>query len=165
MSLGCQVAAIMAVAFVESSGNGFDGSGRIKKRFEAHWFARLSGKTATNYEQAYALDPTNAMKATSWGKFQIMGFHFEDLGYSSVQEMVAEFNKGEPEQLVGFIRFVRWKKLEDELKNLNWTGFAYSYNGKDYAKLGYHTKMANAYNRYAADPTVQEAEVVVKKND
>lgn len=164
LTIGCQVAAIMAVALVESSGNGFDSSGGIKKRFEPHWFKRLSGKTATTFQQAFALDPTNAMKATSWGKFQIMGFNFENLGYSSVNYMVATFEKGEPEQLDGFIRFVQWKKLEDELKTLNWNGFAYIYNGQDYAKLGYHTKMANAYARYAADPTVQEAEVVVKKN-
>ena len=153
-TLGCEVAAIMAVAFVESSGNGFDSAGRIKKRFEPAWFKRLSGKTASTYEQAYTIDKINAMMSTSWGKFQIMGFNHKIAAYATVEAMVAAFDKSEVAQLNGFIGFIKSKKLEDELRTKNWKAFAYTYNGSDYARLGYHTKMAEAYEDFKADPTV-----------
>ena len=163
--LDCEIAAIMAVALVESSGNGFNSDGTLKKRFEPSWFKRLSGKTASNYSEAYALDPTNAMNATSWGKFQIMGFNHKVVGFSTVDAMVRAFATGEAAQLDAFVKFVQDKKLEDELQTLNWAGFAFRYNGEDYAKLGYHLKMASAYQKYKADPaiTLAETERVKKK--
>lgn len=161
--LGCEVAAVMAVALVESSGSGFDAKDVLKKRFEPTWFKRLSGKTASTYSAAYALDPTNAMKATSWGKFQIMGFNHLIAGFATVQSMVEAFNKSETAQLNGFIGFIEAKSLQDELRNLNWNGFAYIYNGEQYALLDYHTKMAAAYAKYSTDPAVIAAEAEVKK--
>jgi hypothetical protein len=157
LALKCEEAAIMAVADVESSGNGFYTDGSLKKLFEPSWFKRLSGgKTASTYSAAYKLDPTNAMKSTSWGKFQIMGFHYADLGFKSVEAMVAYFTVSEVNQLNGFIAFIRLKNLEDELRTHNWAGFAYLYNGENYAKLGYHTKIAEAYGKYKAEPALIE---------
>lgn len=161
--LGCEIAAIMAVSFVESSGSGFDANGTLKKRFEPVWFKRLSGKIATTYAAAYALDPTNAMKATSWGKFQVMGFNHRIAGFATVKAMVDAFDKSETAQLDGFIGFIESKRLQDELQTLNWSGFAYIYNGSDYAKLGYHTKMAKAYAQYKADPAISVADAELKK--
>ena len=162
-TLGCKVAAIMAVASVESSGNGFYTDGSLKKKFEAHWFRYYTGKSVSTYTQAYAIDPKSAMLSTSWGKFQIMGFNHKIAGYTTVQAMVDAFNKNEQAHLSGFIGFIEAKKLEDELRNLNWTGFAYTYNGENYAKLGYHTKMAAAYAKFSTDPAIAEAEAEVKK--
>lgn len=156
LTLNCEAAAIMAVADVESSGNGFYTDGSLKKLFEPSWFRRLTGRTASSYSAAYKLDPSNAMKSTSWGKFQIMGFHFKELGFKSVEAMVAYFAVSEVNQLNGFVAFIRWKNLEDELRNHNWSGFAYLYNGENYAKLGYHTKMAAAYEKYKAEPELIE---------
>lgn len=156
LALNCEEAAIMAVAEVESSGNGFYTDGSLKKLFEPSWFKRLSTKTATNYSAAYQLDPANAMKSASWGKFQIMGFHYEDLGFKSVKAMVDYFAQSEVHQLNGFIAFIRLRNLEDELRTHNWPGFAYRYNGENYAKSGYHTKMAAAYAKYNANPAIIE---------
>lgn len=151
-TLKCEVAAIRAVAQVESSGDGFDVFGNLKKRFEPAWFQRLSGKSATSYNAAYKLDPVNAMKATSWGKFQIMGFNHAIIGYASVEAMVEDFEKGEAEHLSGFVKFVQHNSLADELQRKDWKGFAYRYNGENYAVLGYHTKMAAAYAELVKDP-------------
>ena len=160
--LGCKVAAIMAVASVESSGSGFYADGGLKKRFEAHWFKYYTGKSVSTYAQAYAISPKSAMLSTSWGKFQIMGFNHKIAGYATVQEMVNAFDQSEAAQLSGFIGFIQAKKLEDELRNLNWSGFAYTYNGEEYAKLGYHTKMAAAYAKFSIDPAVAEADAVLE---
>lgn len=161
--LDCHVAAIMAVAQVESSGSGFYTNGSPKARFEPTWFTRLAKKTASTYAEAYAIDPTNAMKATSWGKFQIMGFNHKIAGYATVQAMVTAFTQSEANQLSGFIGFIQAKKLQDELRTLNWRGFAYIYNGEEYEKLGYHTKMAAAYAVFIANPAVVEADVKKKR--
>lgn len=161
--LDCHVAAVMAVAQVESSGNGFYSNDTLKARFEPTWFTRLAKKTASTYAEAYKLDPTNAMKATSWGKFQIMGFNHKEAGYATVQAMVTAFSQSEANQLSGFIKFIQYKKLEDELRTLNWKGFAYIYNGEDYAVLGYHLKMADAYTKLIANPAIVEAELKKKQ--
>jgi hypothetical protein len=150
--LGCEVAAIKAVAEVESSGNGFYANGTVKSKYEAHIFKRLTGKTASSYQQAYGINAKAAMEATSWGKFQIMGFNATKIGYSSASSMVAAFEKNEQNQLQGFVQFIEWKKLQNALKNRDWQSFAYSYNGADYAKYGYHTKMAQAYQKYSQRP-------------
>ncbi len=48
--LGCDVAAIKAVAEVESTGSGFLPDGRVKVLFEGHWFHRLTkGKFAQSH--------------------------------------------------------------------------------------------------------------------
>ena len=46
--LNVEVAAIRAVADVESSGDGFDVMGNLKKRFEPSWFQRLAGRSASS---------------------------------------------------------------------------------------------------------------------
>jgi hypothetical protein len=111
--LGCSVAAIKAVAEVESTGRGFLSDGRPTILFEAHVFDRLTGGKfrgaldrfgvllsvpswrrdlygaagAHQYlrlEDAMKLDERAAVFATSWGTFQIMGFNFASLGFPDV---------------------------------------------------------------------------------
>jgi hypothetical protein len=111
--LGCSVAAVKAVAEVESAGRGFLLDGRPTILYEAHIFDRLTkgqfrgavdrfgvslsvpmwdrklygASGAHQYlrlEDAMALDERAAVFATSWGMFQIMGFNFAALGYPDV---------------------------------------------------------------------------------
>ena len=144
--LDCEIAAIMAVALVESSGNGFNSDGSLKKRFEAHWFKRLSGKTASTYSEAYALDPTNAMKATSWGKFQIMGFNYQTAGFSSIAAFVDAMQKSEKEHLAAFCSFIERLGYIPLLQAKNWTEFAKKYNGSHWQENKYDEKLVTAYN-------------------
>lgn len=151
--LNVEVAAIRAVADVESSGDGFDVMGNLKKRFEPSWFQRLAGRSASSYSEAYAINPTMAMQANSWGKFQVMGFNYKEAGYNSVTAMVNSYSKSEKNQLDSFVTLIKSWGLEDELRSRNWSAFAYRYNGPNYAQGGYHTKMADRYAKYAADPS------------
>ena len=48
-------------------------------------------------------------------------------------------------QLDAFVAFIKSQNLDDELRRLDWKGFAYGYNGRDYAKNKYDEKMARAY--------------------
>jgi hypothetical protein len=169
-SLGCEVAAIQAVAEVESRGDGFLPDNRPKILFERHIFSRETGRkfdakypdisnrktggykggTAEydRLEKAMRLDEDAALKSASWQRFQIMGFNYKACGCKSVTEYVEACKQSEDNALQHFVGFVKTNKLDDELRRLDWRGFARGYNGPAYEKNNYHTKMAQAYKKY-----------------
>ena len=122
--LGCEIAAIKAVAEVESRGDGFLQDNRPKILFERHIFSRTTGRKydgshpdisnrkAGGYQggakehdrlkEAMALDEEAALKSASWGRFQIMGFNHAACGYDSVQDFVAAMEESEDEHLQAF---------------------------------------------------------------
>lgn len=165
--LKCEVAAIQAVASVESSGDGFLDDGRPKILFERHKFHKftngqfdsywdVSSKKpggyhggAEEYERlavAMGLDREAALKATSWGKFQIMGFNHSWCGHSTVELFAQAMALNEWEQLKAFGRFIESAGLKKHLQARNWAKFARGYNGPAYARNRYDAKMATAYN-------------------
>jgi len=173
--LGTDVASIKAVASVESSGSGFLTNGKPKILFEGHQFSRrtkraydkshptISYKTWTKkyykkngseeynrYNTAKALDSDNAMKSTSWGKFQIMGFNHVAAGYGSVKEFVKAMHESEGNHLIAFIKFLKSEKLDTPLKAKNWAAFAKGYNGPGYAKNKYDIRLKQAYKAFSA---------------
>src|SRR5690554_4068233 len=114
---------IMAIIEVETPGVGFDkNTGKILIQFEPSWFRKHepfapSGKWSLNgvevqskewiaFNDAFSIDPESAMKSTSIGLPQIMGFHYERLGYKTVGEMWDDFKKGERQQILALFRFI-----------------------------------------------------------
>ena len=170
--LGCHVAAVRAVLAVESAGKGFSSDGRPIILNEPHVFYRnLSGSLRSKavsaglaypswgskpyprtqdarynwLSQAMAIDGTAALKSCSWGLGQVMGFNYSSCGFSTVQEFVEAMKTSEGAQLFAVAQFIVSNGLQKHLRSRNWSGFAYGYNGSQYAKNGYHTKLANAY--------------------
>lgn len=168
---------IHAVIDVEASGGGFDKLKRPKMLFEPHVFFRnLTGVERTHavsaglayaawrpgiypsdsyprLSAAMAINETAALKAASWGLGQILGENFVAAGYESPQQMVLAFVEGgESEHLAAMVRFIVYNRLDDELRAHNWSGFARGYNGAQYAKHGYHTKLAARYAWWAKVP-------------
>ncbi|WP_062052692.1 N-acetylmuramidase domain-containing protein [Aquimarina longa] len=93
--------------------------------------------------------------AASWGAFQIMGFHYKHLGYSSIDHFVSEMYEHEREHLKAFGKFIantsfRSKRLVDWIKEKNWARFAEGYNGPGYKKNKYDIKLKKAYDKYSA---------------
>lgn len=92
--------------------------------------------------KARRIDKDLGLESASWGMFQIMGFHWERLGYKSAVDYVLTLSKGEPEQLEAFCRFIETdKRLLNAIRSRDWAGFAEIYNGSDYKKNQYDTKM------------------------
>ncbi|GGW37048.1 N-acetylmuramidase domain-containing protein [Arenibacter certesii] len=94
-----------------------------------------------------------AYSSASWGAFQIMGYHYENLGYASINEFVLKMQEHEREQLVAFGKFIslnrfRGKTLTNWLKEKNWANFAHGYNGPGYKQNKYDAKLRAAYERY-----------------
>lgn len=170
--LNCEVAAIRAVAEVESLDGGFLPDGRPKILFERHVFHKRThgiysalhpdisnskpggyGSQGANQHvrlgKASGLNRIAALQSASWGMFQIMGYHWHVLGYKTLQEFINAMYESESKQLEAFVRFIKVNNLADELRNKQWAKFARAYNGPNYAKNKYDTKMATAYNKYS----------------
>ncbi len=176
--LGVPLACVRAVNEVESTGLGFLSDGRPKILFERHIFwkrleargidpAPISAKYpnicsqatggyqggAAEYTRLAAAELINAgaaYESASWGAFQVMGYHWERLGYSSVDDFVARMENGEGDQLDAFVRYVAADPaLVAALKGRKWAVFARGYNGPGYARNLYDVKLARAYDKYA----------------
>jgi hypothetical protein len=171
--LKVEVAAIKAVAEVETKGSGFLADGRPTILFERHYFRRftsgafdesnpvVSNKDAGGYgaggdnqyaklDQAYALNQDAALKSASWGRFQIMGANYSQAGYSSVSEFVSSQLESADNHLDAFTTFIEKDKgLLNALRDKDWTKFARGYNGKDYWKNDYDSKMKAAYEKFS----------------
>lgn len=165
---------IHAVLEVETRGGGFDGKGRPKMLFEPHIFYRLlgagpdrdravelgiayrswksGGYPADSYprlEMAMSIHKDIALQSASWGLGQIMGFNANAAGYQTATAMVKDFLDDEETHLEAMIKFIVTNDLDDELRRHDWKGFARGYNGPGYAKHGYHTKLQNAFRKWA----------------
>ena len=57
--------------------------------------------------KAYQLDKESALKACSWGKFQIMGFNFAAAGYTDVFAFVKAMCSGDPAHIKAFLKFAK----------------------------------------------------------
>ena len=105
-------------------------------------FARL--------DSGMEIDSVAALEATFWGMFQIGGFNWKKCGCASVNEFVDLMSTSEHDQLELFVRYILSRNLEGYLQAKNWAGFALRYNGKSYARRGYHNRLARAYRKFAA---------------
>lgn len=176
--LGCEVAAIKAVAEVESRGSGFDARKRPRILFERHVFSRFTkkkfdkehsdisnpqargyGNSAQQYPKllrAIALDREAALKSASWGKFQILGKNHHAAGFATVEAFVKAMTRSEAAHLDAFVNFVSADAgMKKALRNKDWPGFARRYNGRGFKKFGYDDKIAAAYKKHAA-PAVRQ---------
>jgi len=153
---------------VESRG-GFLPDKRPKILFERHYFSRLTkGKFdaahpdisnpkwggygaggANQYDRlgrAIALNRDAALQSASWGLFQIMGYHWKTLGYPTLQAFINAMYYSEGDQLDAFVRFVKANpKLHEALKRQDWRAFSLLYNGPEYERNSYHTKLEAAF--------------------
>lgn len=101
--------------------------------------------------QARMLDATSANESASWGAFQIMGYHAERLGYTSLDDFVSRMAQDENEQFEAFVRFIEADPaLHKALKGKKWAQFAKAYNGPAYARNLYDVKLERAYERHAS---------------
>lgn len=174
-NLNLEVPIIKAVTEVESGGQGFLPDGRIVIRFEPHLFHRFTqGQFAADhpnvsysafrpgnpksvlhswqlYDEAKKLNLQSTRMATSFGLFQILGVNWPNCGCKSLPEFVSRMSKSEAEQLNLFCSFITHMGLVDELKEHQWAKFARIYNGKDFKKLKYDVKLANAYKKFSAE--------------
>lgn len=108
------------------------------------------------FAQMITLAPTAAFLSTSYGLGQIMGFNHKAAGHRSAKAMFEDAKRGEYEQLMQLVTLMNsWGMAEmlkpgsDFTNPDSWRAAARKYNGKSYAKHGYHEKMAEAYLKHS----------------
>jgi len=90
-----------------------------------------------------------ALSSSSWGSYQVMGYHAIPLGYGSVTQFVDEMYIHERNHLETFGRYILKYGCLEYLRKLDWSKFAKCYNGPAFAKNKYHEKMAKAFLKYS----------------
>lgn len=174
--LGVEVAALRAIAQVESGGSGFDKEGRPVILYERQVFSRSTapkGKFDAQYgdisapkgygpggygtsaaqwpklARAYQLDGDAALKACSWGTFQILGENHKVSGFPDVRSFVAEMFASPAGHLRALVKFIQANaSLHQGLKTHDWAAVARGYNGANYKQFSYDTKLAAAYDKF-----------------
>ena len=172
--LGIEIAAMKAVVLIEAgkSLEGFWAPGVPVINFDRKMYnsirnADISGKKAPKdakipdgIRSAYGrkewgeliaarkVNEDRANMGTFWGMFQIGGFNYRKCGCKTIDEFVELMSYSELEQLELFAAFITNTGMLKHLRNKNWAAFARMYNGASYARRGYHTRMARAYQKY-----------------
>ncbi|MGB3388333.1 MAG: N-acetylmuramidase domain-containing protein, partial [Pseudaminobacter sp.] len=89
-----------------------------------------------------------AHESVSWGIAQVMGAHWQWLGYGDIDALVAEARSGVAGQIRLMMRYIEKSGLAAALRKHDWGGFARGYNGPDYKRRSYDAKIAAAYEKY-----------------
>ena len=95
---------------------------------------------------AMGIDRDGALYSTSMGAPQIMGFHYADIGYPSVDAMYKAFTRGEAIQIAGFFNFLLYAKpgLWAAVQAADFGAIARLYNGNEAV---YRPLLEAAYKR------------------
>lgn len=180
-------ASVATIAQVESAGSGFFSCGRPAILFERHIFFRQIAKINqahaedlaekypnicnkqpggycggsneySRYKQAASIDCDAAIEACSWGMFQIMGMHWQHLGFDSPNQYKQLMMDSESEHLNALVKFIKAdSKLHDALKKRKWAEFAKRYNGPNYKINQYDIKLARTYEGLKDDSQFADA--------
>lgn len=177
-ALNCTAAAVHAVAEIESRGVGFIAPKLPSLLFERHIFFRrlkahgydpmlisrqqpdIASSIPGGYHggtiehdrlaRAMSIHHVAAIESASWGRFQIMGFHWQRLGYPSADAFKEAMCTNEGHHLEAFVAFVKTDtQLHRALRSHDWQKFARLYNGQEYAKNRYDQKLASAFQRFS----------------
>ncbi len=179
---GIEPAALLAIAEIESAGQVFariEGRKEPLIRFEGHYFdrrlsgekleqARKAGLASPNagevanprsqaarwqmIDRAAEIDRKAAYESTSWGLGQVMGSHWQWLGFADVDGLVAEARSGAAGQARLMARYIDKAGLTDALNRHDWEAVGHGYNGPGFRKNAYHVKLAEAYRRQIDGP-------------
>ena len=180
--LGIEKEVLMAIASQESKGSSFQAVKQATILFERHKMYSLlikKGNTKasvdalsiehpsivnknsggyndmTSYDKlktAKSIDYDCAVQSCSWGKFQVMGFHYANL-YSSPRELEKAMNMCELQQFKYFVLYLKKTNgMVDALKNKNWEGIATLYNGSKWKEKNpeYANNIKRYYNQFKA---------------
>lgn len=178
--LNVPLANLKALAEKESGRASFSTAGRPVILFEAHWFSRLTKRVYDRTHpsissrrwnrrlyarhmpgrykrlaRAARLNVDAALSSASWGKFQIMGFHWERLGYESPWDFAMQMVQSEGNHLDALVRFIEANNLAGALRACkagspqSCEAFAKGYNGSGFRKNSYHIKLSKLIGKHS----------------
>lgn len=120
----------------------------VFRRPDSRKHGSYQGAQYARFKAAHEINAKAAIEGSFWGMFQIGGFNWKKCGAASIEEFVERMSRSEREQLELFACFISNTGLLQHLKNKNWSAFARGYNGANYARQRYHTRLAAAYAKH-----------------
>lgn len=184
--LGVKAADVWAVLTVETFGCGYLPDRRPQILFERHTFRRetngafdsqapdlsnavpggYGARGALQYERlgrAIQLNRAAALRSTSWGIGQVMGFNAVNAGFLDAETMVSGMVKSEDQQMAGVFGFLLKNRMDQALRSHDWPSFARAYNGANFAVNQYDVRLASAFHKFSTgllpDLTVRAAQI------
>ncbi len=145
------------------TGAGFTGDGRVHLRFECHVFRDYSriyipeehpstqATEWTAFQKASRIYPVYAKLAAHWGLGLVPGYQFRELGYESVDGLVADCMESEMKQVrLWLSQLFLTKRLKTSLQNINWRKFSYYYHGEAGNRSGREAVYFTTYQQQRA---------------
>lgn len=170
-SINVEYAALKAVDVIESRGQGFLPNGQPKILFESKVFRGelrkrsidpdqyidryydvvrsnpkpygLESQQHARLQRAAEINRNAALCSASWGRYQVMGFNWDYIGYESLQAFISAMYRSEADHLDACIRYCKKRRIVTALRERDWTAFAIGYNGK--GQQGYDKRLAQEY--------------------
>jgi hypothetical protein len=129
-------------------------SGEIRARLLAEklaskrWNKKLYPKTQParwqQVRRAAEIAGPVAYEAVSYGIGQVLGQHWQALGFASLQAFLDKMFAGAEGQIEIMLRYIETNGLVDELQAGQWPAFFRGYNGPQWKKNGYGEKIKEA---------------------
>lgn len=102
------------------------------------------------FERAAQIHREAAIESCSWGLMQVMGFHWERLGYTSPEIWFERMHRSVSDQVDAFIRFVEADDvLLQALREHRWEAVARRYNGPNFHINRYDERLRAEYQAIA----------------
>ena len=114
------------------------------------WSTVSSETDRAAFDHAASLDAEAAVKATSWGLFQVLGSHLLDL-YDGDPVAAVEAFDADPESVSDKL-VAKWfaanprARYAANKEPIDWHTLARCYNGSQYAKHGYHERLRKTWS-------------------
>lgn len=106
-------------------------------------------------ERAEGIAGDVAYEAMSYGVGQVMGYHWQALGFSSFQHFLKHMLSGVDGQIDIMLRYCQRNAIDDELREGRWAGFFRGYNGVNWEKLGYGRDIDELLALYGGGKTAE----------
>ncbi len=155
---GYPLSVVLTVRKVFTHPDGFI-DGQIRVRFEAGRYYRYckvivdvlgDGPTFERdaFRRARNIHSTYAHLSCLWGLGAVPGWDFAELGYTSVEQMVAKITQSESAQFRDWLAWIRLqnKQCDSALKKADWRTFLLYFNGPNAAIAGLEQHLLDVYH-------------------
>jgi len=119
--------------------------------------SQYNNSNAAQFEKlnkAILLNVDEALKACSWGLFQVMGENYDKNVFPNVREFVKAMYQSENEHLKAFKYFIRnTPGLLKDMQDKNWHKIAHKYNGSKSSANNYAEDLEDSYGDFIDNPS------------
>jgi len=168
---------LKAIMELESEGQGFNKNGTVKIKFHSHVFYQLlkdagldakslmkgnkkilQKKSSNKYtkgrksnykrlKKAMKINKSAALKACSYGLFQLMGNSHKEAGFKSIKAFAKAHKSSEKAQVKAFFKAAKSQNALKDLQDKDWEGFTRKFVTSEFTPKVYAIKLAKAYKK------------------